>query len=139
MYFLLFKGRSNDDVGVARGTVVQALRSGAGFKTGDFAKEKLGGAIVERLLRNRAGHGPALVGRPGGWSGTGRACPTNTSCNGLRSGPAHQIFKGLGPARPGPLMFRAMGGGPARPGPSIDRGPSGFLRTRPGPNRTTGP
>ena len=40
---------SNDDVGVARGTAFQELRPGAGFKTGDFVKEKLGGAIVERL------------------------------------------------------------------------------------------
>ena len=32
------------------GTVFQALRPGAGSKTGDFVKEKLGGAIVERIL-----------------------------------------------------------------------------------------
>ena len=37
------KGLSNDDVGVARGSVFQALRPGAGFKTGDFVGEKLGG------------------------------------------------------------------------------------------------
>ena len=42
-------GRSNDDVGVARGTVFQALRRGAGFKTDDFVEEKIRGAIVERL------------------------------------------------------------------------------------------
>ena len=34
----------NDGVGVARGTVFQEIRPGAGFKTGDFVKEKLGGA-----------------------------------------------------------------------------------------------
>ena len=33
---------SNDDVGVARGTVCQEIRPGAGFKTGDFVEEKLG-------------------------------------------------------------------------------------------------
>ena len=48
-YFAVCEGRSNDDVGVARGTVFQKLQPGAGFKTGDFIKEKLGGAIVERL------------------------------------------------------------------------------------------
>ena len=37
------EGLSNDDVGVARGTVFQAIRPGAGFKTGDFVTEKLGG------------------------------------------------------------------------------------------------
>ena len=46
-YFLIFKGLSNDDVRVARGTVFQEIRPGAGFKTADFAKEKLGGATVE--------------------------------------------------------------------------------------------
>ena len=49
-YFFVCEGRSNDDVGVATGTVFQELRPGAGFKTGDFVKAKLGGAIVERLL-----------------------------------------------------------------------------------------
>ena len=35
---------SNDDVGVARGAVYQEIRPPeAGFKTGDFVKEKLGG------------------------------------------------------------------------------------------------
>ena len=43
MYFLVCKGRSNDDVGVARGTVFQALRPGAGFKTGDSSLKKKGG------------------------------------------------------------------------------------------------
>ena len=45
------KGLSNDDDWVAKGTVFQELRMGAGFKTGEFVKEKLGGAIVERLPR----------------------------------------------------------------------------------------
>ena len=45
MYFLVFKvkGRSNDDVGVARGTEFQALRPGVGFKTGDFVEKNWGG------------------------------------------------------------------------------------------------
>ena len=34
--------QSNDDVGVARGTVFREVRPGAGFKTGGFVKEKLG-------------------------------------------------------------------------------------------------
>ena len=42
IYFFVCKERSNDDVGVARGTIFQEIRSGAGFKTGDFAQEKLG-------------------------------------------------------------------------------------------------
>ena len=36
-------GLSNNDVGVARDTVFQEVRPGAGFKTGDFVKEMLGG------------------------------------------------------------------------------------------------
>ena len=43
------KGISNDSVGVARGTTVfqdQEIRPGAGFKTADLVKEKLGGATV---------------------------------------------------------------------------------------------
>ena len=35
--------RSNDDVGVAKRTVLQKIRLWAGSKTGDFEKEKLGG------------------------------------------------------------------------------------------------
>ena len=42
-YDLVCKGLSNDDVGVARGAVLQELRPGAGFKTGGFVEEKLGG------------------------------------------------------------------------------------------------
>ena len=43
------KGISNDSVGVARGTTVvkdQEIRPGAGFKTADLVKEKLGGPTV---------------------------------------------------------------------------------------------
>ena len=43
VYFLGRKDLSNDDVRVARGTVFQEIRPGAGFKTGDLVKEKLGG------------------------------------------------------------------------------------------------
>ena len=39
----LLQRRSNDDVGVARDTVFQEVRPGAGFKTGDFVKKRLGG------------------------------------------------------------------------------------------------
>ena len=41
-HFLVCKVLSNDDVEVARGTVRQQMRPGAGVKTGDFVKEKLG-------------------------------------------------------------------------------------------------
>ena len=43
-YISLFcKGLSNDDVGVSMYTVFQDIRPEAGFKTGGFVKEKLGG------------------------------------------------------------------------------------------------
>ena len=42
-HFPVCKGHSNDDVGVAKGTAFQETQPGAGFKTGDFVKEKLGG------------------------------------------------------------------------------------------------
>ena len=42
-YFLVRKGLSIDDVGVSRDTVLREIRPGAGFETGDFIKEKLGG------------------------------------------------------------------------------------------------
>ena len=42
-HFHACKGLSNDDVGVTRSTVFQEIRPGAGFKTGEFVKEKLGG------------------------------------------------------------------------------------------------
>ena len=47
--FLVCEGLSTDDVGVARGTVLQEIRPCAGFKTDHFVKEKLGGATVERF------------------------------------------------------------------------------------------
>ena len=41
--YLVCGGLSNDDVRVVRGAVFQEIRPGAGFQTGDFVKEKLGG------------------------------------------------------------------------------------------------
>ena len=41
--FLVCKGLSIDDVGVSRDAVLQKIRPGAGFETGDIVKEKLGG------------------------------------------------------------------------------------------------
>ena len=38
MCFVVFKGLSNDNVRVERGTVFQEVRPGAGFKTSDFGK-----------------------------------------------------------------------------------------------------
>ena len=51
VYFLVCKGISNGDVGVARGAIFQEIRPGAGFETGHLFEEKLGGArtAVERL------------------------------------------------------------------------------------------
>ena len=43
VYCLVCNGLSIDDVVVARGTVFQEVRPGAGFKTGDFVEGKLGG------------------------------------------------------------------------------------------------
>ena len=40
MYFVFCGELSNDDFGVVRVTVFQEVRPGAGFKTGDFVKEK---------------------------------------------------------------------------------------------------
>ena len=40
---LVCKGLSIDDAGVSRDTMFQKIRLGAGFETGDFGKEKLGG------------------------------------------------------------------------------------------------
>ena len=37
------KERSNDDLGVARDSLFQEIRPGAGFKTGDFVQRKVGG------------------------------------------------------------------------------------------------
>ena len=41
--FIVLKGLSNDDVGVSTDTIFQEIRPSAGFKTGDFVKEMLGG------------------------------------------------------------------------------------------------
>ena len=41
--FLACKGPSNDDVGGARCTVFQERQPVAGFKTGDFVENMLGG------------------------------------------------------------------------------------------------
>ena len=43
MYFLVCEGLSTDGVGVAEGTMFLETRPGAGLKTSDFVKEKLGG------------------------------------------------------------------------------------------------
>ena len=43
------KGLSIDDVGVSRVIVFREIRPGAGFETGDFVEEKLGGATIEQL------------------------------------------------------------------------------------------
>ena len=51
-HFLVCKGLSNDDVGVARGIVFQEIRPGAGCKTGDFVKEKLEGLELRATRRN---------------------------------------------------------------------------------------
>ena len=48
-YFFVCKGLSKNDVGVTMGTVFQEIRPGVGFKAGDFVKEYLGGATVERV------------------------------------------------------------------------------------------
>ena len=50
--FHVRKGLSNDDVGAARDTVVQEIRPGAGFKTGDFVNETLGGLYRRTTLIN---------------------------------------------------------------------------------------
>ena len=42
-YFLVHKGLLNYDIGVARGTVFHEIWPEAGFKTGDFVQENLGG------------------------------------------------------------------------------------------------
>ena len=47
-YFLVCKGLSNDEVGVTRVAVLQEIRPGVGFKTGDVVKEMLGGGYCCR-------------------------------------------------------------------------------------------
>ena len=53
------KGLSIDDVGVSRDTVSQEIRPVAGFETGDFVKEKLGG---EGYRRTTLSLFPAILG-----------------------------------------------------------------------------
>ena len=43
LYVLVYEVLSKDDVGVGRGSVVEEIQPGAGFETGDFVKEGLGG------------------------------------------------------------------------------------------------
>ena len=43
IYFLVCRGLTTDHVGGAGGTVFQEIRPGAGFETGDFVQEMLGG------------------------------------------------------------------------------------------------
>ena len=50
IHFLSCQGLSNDDVGVARGTVFQEIRPGVGFKTGDFVEDRLGGGGGHRIM-----------------------------------------------------------------------------------------
>ena len=42
-YILVREGLSIDDVGVAKGTVLEEMRPRAAFKSGDFVKKTLGG------------------------------------------------------------------------------------------------
>ena len=64
--FFVCKGSSNDDAGVARGTVFQGLRPGDGFKTGDFVKENLGGGYrrTARTLWNASNGVVVIVWSP---------------------------------------------------------------------------
>ena len=68
---LVCTGLSNDDVGVvARGTVFQDIRPGAGFKTGNFVEEELGGGATAERLTIIQTNSPALrfdAGRPMQW------------------------------------------------------------------------
>ena len=48
------RGLSIDDVGVSRDTVFQEIRQGAGFETGDFVKETLGGLPSNESFFNGA-------------------------------------------------------------------------------------
>ena len=50
MHVLVREGLSNDDVGVAKGTVFQEIRPWVGFKTGDYIREKLR-ALHHRMTR----------------------------------------------------------------------------------------
>lgn len=48
-YFLDCKGQSNDDVGVARGTMLHKLRPGAGLKPAIWLKKRWKGDRRKRL------------------------------------------------------------------------------------------
>ena len=53
-HFLVFKGLSNDDVGVARGTVFRENAAGSGFQNRRFRCRKVnrgGAAVVRHMLR----------------------------------------------------------------------------------------
>ena len=65
MYCLVCRGLWNDDVGMARGATFQDIPPGGGVKTGDFVKEKLGGAAVERLVTIQGEPNPTH--RPSKW------------------------------------------------------------------------
>ena len=52
-YFLVCEGLSTDDVGVEKDTVFQKIRLWAGFKTGDFVQEKLGGGGYRGMTRRK--------------------------------------------------------------------------------------
>ena len=75
---LVCEGLSNDDVGVARGIVFQEIRPEAGFKTGDFVKEKgVGGATtVERLRVSTVVRQSSCALRPGDGSLAALVQPT---------------------------------------------------------------
>ena len=52
--FRFAKELSNDDAGVASGAVFQEVRPGAGFKTGNFAKGKLGSTAIVACMKIKA-------------------------------------------------------------------------------------
>ena len=59
-YFVVCEGLTIDDAGVSRDTVFQKIRPGAGFETGDFVKETLGG-LYRRTTPRRP---PPALGTP---------------------------------------------------------------------------
>ena len=69
IYVLVRKGLSIDDVGVSRESAFQEMRPGAGFETGDFVKEQLGGGYRSKttasffLYKNRDTLPPDTSGR----------------------------------------------------------------------------
>ena len=104
------KGLSNDDVGGARGTVLKEIRPGAGFKTGDFVKEVLGG-----LPQNDSGERkfcPLLsLGIPSReCSATPRTgTSVNTSCQWVRPKVLHKKAESeIRAGRPKLLTFRLL-------------------------------